>query len=176
MPAGEDRSREQRAREAIVRAELAIRAGQVGQAQAALAQAQPLAQASGVRELQLRLALLRAWLDPRAGTDLDAATAALGNAELRLDWLILAMRQALAAHDADAALRAYREAKTWMRGSPMLAAAYLHTLGARAERLAGDTAAAADADRAAAAALTALRARLPTRHGAFDQPVEQMIP
>ncbi|HET6806868.1 MAG TPA: protein kinase [Frateuria sp.] len=176
MPTGEDRSREQRAREAIVRAELALRAGQARQAQAALAQAQPLAQASGVRELQLRLALLRAWLEPPGDTGLDAATAALGNAELRLDWLILAMRRSLAAHDADAALRAYREATTWMRGSPMLAAAYLHTLGARAERMAGDAAAAAGAERAATAALATLRGRLPARHGAFDRATEQLIP
>lgn len=176
MQAGADRSREQQAREAIARAELAVRAGRSEQALAALAQAQPLAQASGVRELQLRLALLRAWLDPHADARLDDATAALGNAELRLDWLILAMRQALATHDADPALRAYREAKSWMRGSPMFAAAYVHTLGARAERLAGDSAAAVDADHAAAAALAALRAKLPTRHGALDQPAEQLIP
>jgi eukaryotic-like serine/threonine-protein kinase len=176
MPAGADRSREQRAREAIVRAELALWAGQTRPAQVALAQAQPLADSSGVRELQLRLALLRAWLDPRAVAGLDADTAALGNAELRLDWLILAMRQALATHDAAAALRAYREAKTWMRGSPMLAAAYVHVLGARAERLAGDAAAATDADRASAAALAALRTRLPDGHGAFERPTEQLIP
>jgi hypothetical protein len=169
-------SREQRAREAIVSAELAMHAGQVHEAQAALARAQPLAEASGVRELQLRLALQQAWLDPHAGAGLDAATAALGNAELRLDWLILAMRQALAARDAAAALRAYREAGTWMRDSPMLAAASIHALGARAERLAGDAAAADDAERAASAALEAVRARLPPQHGTFDPSAGPLIP
>lgn len=176
MAGAPDRSREQRAREAIVQAELAVRAGQARQAQAALAAAQPLADASGVRELQIRLALLRAWLDPQAQAGLDASTAALGNAELRLDWLMLALRQALAAHDATAALRAYREATTWMRGSPMLAAGYLHTLGARAERLAGDPAAARDADQAAASALAELRTHLPASHGAFEAPPEQLLP
>jgi len=176
MARAPDRSREQQAREAIVQAELAVRAGQAREAKATLAQAQPLAEASGVRELQIRLALLRAWLDPQAAAGLDAGTAALGNAELRLDWLMLAMRQALAAHDAEAALHAYREATTWMRGSPMLAAAYLHTLGARAERLAGDPVAARDADQAAASALATLRAHLPASHGAFDAPPEQLLP
>jgi eukaryotic-like serine/threonine-protein kinase len=154
-------SREQRARVEIVRAELALHADHTREASAALDRAQPLADASGVRELQLRVALLRARIDPRADSGLDAATAALGNAELRLDWLTLAMQRALAAHDAAAALRAYREATSLMRGSEVLDATQIHTLGARAQRLAGDEPAATDAEHAATVALASFRGKLP---------------
>lgn len=168
-------SREQRARVEIVRAELALHADQTREASAALDRAQPLADASGVRELQLRVALLRARIDPRADAGLDAATAALGNAELRLDWLTLAMQRALAAHDAAAALRAYREATSLMRGNEVLDAAQIHTLGARARRLAGDNPAAADAERAATVALASFRAKLPADlRGAAGTSVQRM--
>lgn len=154
-------SSEQRAGVEIVRAQLALHDGDTQGASAALDRAKPLAHASGVRELQLRVALLRAQIDPHGDGGLDAATAALGNAELRLDWLILAMQQALAAHDATTAVRAYREATSLMHGSEVLNAPQIYTLGMRAQRLAGDNAAAADAEHAAAAALASFRAKLP---------------
>ena len=71
------------------------------------------------------------------------------------------MQRALAAHDAAAALRAYREATSLMRGSEVLDAAQIHTLGARAQRLAGDNPAATDAEHAATVALASFRAKLP---------------
>ncbi|MEW5299470.1 MAG: hypothetical protein WDW36_002485 [Sanguina aurantia] len=160
---GTDASLEQRAGVEIVRAELALHANQTRNASALLDRAQPLAEASGVRELQLQVALLRARIEPRADTGLDASTASLGNAELRLQWLVLAMQRALAARDSAAALRAYREAISLMRGSDVLDAAQIHSLGASAQRLAGDAPAAADADVAAATAKARFRARLPAQ-------------
>jgi len=169
-----DTSREQRAGVAIVRAQLALHAGDPKSAAAALDDARPLAEASGVRELQLRVALLRARIDPRADAGLDAATAQLGNAELRLDWLALAMQRALAAHDATAAVRAYREAVSLMRGSEVLGAPQIHTLGASAQRLAGDGAGATAAEQAAAAAQAAFQAKLPNRlHEAGSPPANR---
>ncbi len=172
--AGPGTSREQRAGVEIVRAQLALHAGDPRSAAAALDDAQPLAEASGVRELQLRVALLRARIDPHADSGLDAATAMLGNAELRLDWLTLAMQRALAAHDGTAAVRAYREAVSLMRGSEVLGAPQIHTLGASAQRLAGDSAGTAGAEQAAAAAQAAFRTKLPTRlHDAGSPPARR---
>lgn len=167
---------EQRAGVEIVRAQLALHAGDLESTVAALDNAQPLAKASGVRELQLRVALLRAHIDPRADTGLDSATAMLGNAELRLDWLTLAMKHALAAHDATAARRAYREAISLMHGSEVLGAPQIYTLGASAQRLAGDAAGAAAAEQAAAAAQAAFRAKLPTqlRDAGSSSPVRRV--
>ncbi|HEY8585806.1 MAG TPA: protein kinase [Rhodanobacter sp.] len=156
-----DASREQVAGVEIVRAQLALQTGNTANAKAALNRAQPLAESSGVRELQLRVALLRAHLDPHAGSGLDAATATLGNAELRLDWLTLAMQRALDARDADAAVRAYREATSLMRGSEVLGAARIHALGTRAQRAAGDNAAATEAEQAAATVQASFQAKLP---------------
>ena len=154
-------SLEQRAGVEIVRAELALHAGEMSDARAALDRARPLADASGVRTLQLRTALLLARIDPHAESGLDAATAALGNAELRLDWLTLAMRRALATGDAANATRAYREATGLMRGGETLNASHIHALGASALRLVGDSTAAADAERAATVATARFRASLP---------------
>lgn len=158
---GTNASLEQRAGVEIVRAELALHANQTRNASAALDHAQPLAEASGVRQLQLQVALLRARMDPRAGSGLDAETASLGNAELRLQWLTLAMQRALDANDGPTAVRAYREATGLMRGSEVLDAAQIHTLGGRAQHLADDAPAAIDAERAATAALASFRAKLP---------------
>ncbi|MCA1714217.1 MAG: tetratricopeptide repeat protein, partial [Gammaproteobacteria bacterium] len=145
-------SAEQRGIAALLRSELAARAGDDRARQLALQQARQLAQQSGVRLLQLQVAL-QALPDGRADPTLDAATASLGHVALRLDWIESAMRQALDTHDAAEALRLYREALPLLRRGDYLHAHRLHALGARAATTTGDANAAADAGAAARAAL-----------------------
>ncbi|WP_147653757.1 serine/threonine-protein kinase [Vulcaniibacterium gelatinicum] len=140
-------------------------------ARTALAEAQRLAEASGVRQLQLEIALERA----RRGTPdptLDEATATLGHAALRLEWLRLALQAALARKDAAAAVAHYREAAQWLRAGDYLGAAALHGLGAQALALAGDAAGARAAEDKAAQAAAALQAASPRtrREGAGANP------
>ncbi|WP_133499646.1 serine/threonine-protein kinase [Cognatilysobacter terrigena] len=142
-------STEQRAIAGRLGAQLADARGDRRGALAALAKAQPLAVASGVRALQLELDLLQARMSGRDPASLDAPTAALGNAGLRLQWTDLAMRSALARRDANTALRLYRDASTWLRGTSNPVVASLHEQAAAAERTLGDSAAANDADAAA---------------------------
>ncbi|MCD9032269.1 protein kinase [Luteimonas sp. Y-2-2-4F] len=150
-------SLEQRAIAALLRGDLARRAGDAGAASAAWAEADRLAARSGIPLLQLDIALRRT----PARADLDAATARLGHAGLRLQYLEQAIAQALAGGDATAATAAYREAQRLLRAGAYLRADRLHALGAQAAAAAGD-AAAADAARADAdAARLALRERVP---------------
>lgn len=168
-------STEQRGIAALLRSELAARAGDAGARQQALQQARQLAQQSGVRLLQLQVALQ--GMQDRADVTLDARTAALGNVALRLAWIEAAMRQALSLRDAAAALRLYREALPLLRRGDYLGAYRLHALGARAATAAGDANAAADARSAALAARQRLRERLPPslREG-FDAAVAKAPP
>ena len=99
-----------------------------------------LAAESGVRALQLQIELQRAHANGTLPPGLDAATATLGNAALRLGWLELAMRDALERDRPDLALEAYREATRLLRNGDFLAAATLHQLGARARSANGDAA------------------------------------
>lgn len=168
---------EQRGIAALLRAELARRAGdRTAQAQS-LTQARRQAQASGVRLLQLQVAL-----DDdasRADPSLDASTLALGHAALRLQWTASAMARALESRDADIAVRLYRDALPLLRRGDNVHAHRLHALGASALTQAGDAAAALSASEDADAALQDLRARMPEglRKG-FDAaaPATQVAP
>lgn len=145
-------STEQRAIAGRLAAEVAAARGDSAGATAALRRAMPLAAASGVRALQVELDLLQARLAGRAPPALDVATAALGNARLRLQWIDIAMASALAQGDATAALRLYREAGAWLRDDASPLAASIHARAAEAHRAAGDAASAAEATAAARAA------------------------
>jgi len=153
-------SSEQRGIAALLRAELARRAHDSDGARRALAEAQRDAQASGVRLLQLQVALQMAG-DARLPAAVDAQIAALGHAGLRLQWTQARMREALARNDPGAALRSYREIQPALRRGDNLEAFALHTLAASAARAAGDNALAATAENDASAARQRLREQLP---------------
>jgi len=160
---------EQRSIAQLLQAELSARSGDRAAATRALHAARELAASSGIVQLQLRIALVAARL---AGTDvasLDAATANLGNVGLRLQWLQLAMQQALARHDTRQALAQYDEANALLRNGNVLEAASLHALGAQARQAGGDDAGARAAQARADDASRALRAALPkTLLAGFD--------
>jgi tetratricopeptide (TPR) repeat protein len=162
-PALQRTSREQRAIALLMGAELAARGGDAPAARRNLVQAKALAADSGIRQLQLRIALAEARLlgAPLAG--LDAGTATLGHAGLRLQWLQLAMRQALAGGDAERANALYGEATALLRDGESLHAASLHALGAEARDAIGDAAGAATARASERAAQAALRASVPPK-------------
>jgi len=153
-------STEQRGIAALLRSELASRADDNSARQTSLQQARTLAQQSGVRLLQLQVAL-QAMRSGRVDASLDTATAALGHVALRLNWIEAAMQQALEADAAAMALRLYREALPLLRRGDYLHAHRLHALGARAATASSDANAAADAKTAARAALRRLRDHLP---------------
>jgi len=154
-------SSEQRAIAASLRAQLAQNRDDTAAAQRQLAEAARLAAASGVKALQLQIALQ----GPDAGT-LDADTSALGHIALRLRWLETAMTNALARGDAAAAVSAYRDAQVRLRAGDFQRAPQLHTLGARALAATGDRAGAATATAAAARAFEQLRAQVPSKQRA----------
>ncbi|MBW8808823.1 MAG: tetratricopeptide repeat protein [Lysobacter sp.] len=153
-------SSEQRGIAALLQAELARRANDRDGTRRALAEAQRDAQASGVRLLQLQVALQAAG-DGRLPAAVDAQIAALGHAGLRLQWTQARMREALARHDPAAALRIYRDIQPVLRRGDNLEAAALHTLAAGAARAAGDKTLAATAENDAATARQRLREQLP---------------
>ncbi len=152
---------EQQAIAAVQHAELAQRGGDRKQASLALRDARRLAASSGIRQLQLRINLLAARLDGTLPVGLDAATANLGHVGLRLQWLELAMRNALARHDPALATALYNEASTLLRGGDSLRGASLHALGALARATAGDAAGARAAQARADEALADLRSGMP---------------
>jgi hypothetical protein len=154
-------SREQRAIALVLRAELAARHGDDAGTRRALASARTLAGSSGIRLLQLRIALAEARLLGKPAPTLGPDTAALGNAGLRLQWLQLAMQQALARGDAAHARVLYRDALPLLRDGDWLHAGTLHALGARASELQGDADGATAARLRAQAADTALRSSVP---------------
>ncbi|MDQ3270251.1 MAG: tetratricopeptide repeat protein, partial [Pseudomonadota bacterium] len=130
---------EQRAIAQLLRAELADRDGDTRGAALALREARQLAEASGVRALELQIALR----DARAGrvaTGLDADISALGHAGLRLQWLEWKMREALQQGDAAGALDAYREALILLRDGEFGSSWNLHQLAAQAHEMQGDDA------------------------------------
>ncbi|MDQ3228495.1 MAG: tetratricopeptide repeat-containing serine/threonine protein kinase [Pseudomonadota bacterium] len=169
-------STEQRGIASLLRSQLAARAGDNSAPQQSLQQARQLARQSGVRLLQLQVAV-QTMRSGRADGTLDAATAALGHVALRLNWIEAAMQQALDARDAVTALRLYREALPLLRRGDYVHAHRLHTLGARAATASGDANASADATAAARATLQRLREQLPAalRDG-FDAAREQASP
>jgi tetratricopeptide (TPR) repeat protein len=154
-------SLEQQAIAKLLRSRVAGARGDARAAAAALRDAQRAAQASGVRQLQLRIALEQAQGNAARLEALDAPTAALGHAALRLAWLREHMRAALRRDDPAAAVAAYREATGLLRGADAPFAPQLHALGARARRLASDAAGADAAQARATQARAAQRDAMP---------------
>lgn len=152
---------EQRAIALLQHAELAARRKDKPATALALHQARQLTAVSGIRQLQLRIALDRARLLAAPTAGLDDATAALGHVGLRLQWLELAMRQSLAAHAPALAVAAYNEATVLLRGGDSLHAYTVHALGASARRAGGDAAGAAAAQARADEAVATLHAAMP---------------
>lgn len=126
-----------------------------------LRRARAHAEASGVRLLQLRVALLAARDRADALAALDAPTAALGHVGLRMDWLAQTLARAVERGDAAAARAAYDEALSLSRAGDVAHAEALHRLGARARTLAGDDAGARAALARADEAARASRASSP---------------
>ncbi|MBP3984564.1 tetratricopeptide repeat protein [Pseudoxanthomonas helianthi] len=154
-------SREQQAIAQWLLAELARRGGDAMGAARRLREARRLAVASGVRRLQLRIDLSEAESRPSVLDALDAPTARLGDAALRMEWLRQHMRRALAAGDAPRAVADYNEAAVALRNGDALAAGELHALGARARAATGDAAGAQAAEARAQQALQVWREHLP---------------
>ena len=162
---------EQRAIAGLLRAQLARRRGDEAQATRLLGDAAKLAADSGIRALQLQVALH----DP-AARNLDAGTAALGHAGLRLLWLERAIGEALVRGDAAAASDAYREARTLLRNGDFLHAFRLHALGARALAAAGDAGGASSARANASRSWERLRSRVPQgRAAAFAEATQPAL-
>ena len=159
-------STEQHAIAQLVAAEIAAHGGRPVLAATTLRNAAVLARRAGVRALQLEVALAQAT--PTGATDpsLESATATLGNASVRLQWLELAMRRQLATGDRAGAAARYREALGWLRAGDYAGADALHRLGASAL----DGTAATIARERADAAHAAYRAALPNElRGGFDR-------
>ncbi|BAV97074.1 serine/threonine-protein kinase [Lysobacter enzymogenes] len=154
-------SSEQRGIAALLRAQLARSGGDRSGERAALAQARREAEQSGVRLLQLQVALHAAEADGRLEPTLEQAIAALSHTGLRLQAAEARMRLALAAGDGAAALRAYRDAQPLLRRGDHLEAAALYALAAQAQRAQGRAADAADSDARALAERERLREQLP---------------
>lgn len=167
----EQASTEQRGIAALLQAELA---GDPASRGRALADAQRFAAASGVKQLQLLVALHGATDMAR----LDRETAALGNVPLRLRWTETGMRRLAAIPDGHArAAQLYREALPLLRRGDYLRAFQLHGFGAMALS-ASDAAAAASARTNACRARDTLRTRLPAAlRAAFDasQETRQLV-
>jgi len=164
-----DAPSEQRAIAKVLDADIASSRRDRPRALRAIRDARTLARDSGIRQLLLRIDLFRAALDSRLDPSLDEASASLGHVGLRLQWLELAMRRALAAHDAGRANALYDEAASLLRGGDSLPAASLHALGANARAGIGDNQGAHAARMRADDALATLRANLPERlRSAFD--------
>ncbi|ALN58892.1 serine/threonine-protein kinase Pkn2 [Lysobacter enzymogenes] len=138
-------SSEQRGIAGLLRAQLDRAGGDRNGERAALAQARHEAGRSGVRLLRLQVALQAAEADGRFEPALQRDIDALGHAGLRLQAAGARMRLALAAGDADAALRAYRDAQPLLRRGDRLDAAALHALAAQAQRARSLDPAASDA-------------------------------
>jgi hypothetical protein len=164
-----DASAEQRAIAKVLDAEIAASRNDRAGALRMLRDARTLAQHSGIRQLLLRIGLERAQVDGRLDPSLDDATASLGHVGLRLQWLELALRAALAKHDVARANALYDEAASLLRGGDSSRAATLHALGASARLAANDAQAARAARSRADDALAALRAGIPDRlRAGFD--------
>ncbi|MFC5576441.1 protein kinase [Lysobacter niabensis] len=150
-------STEQRGIAALLQAELEDRARDRAARDLALADARRLARASGVKQLQLLVALH----EPADAARLDRETSTLGNVPLRLQWTEAEMRRltATAAGHAQAA-RLYREALPLLRRGDYLRAFQLHALGSKALSTT-DAAAGASASGNACRALEALHGHLP---------------
>ena len=159
-PAIAQASAEQRGIAALLQAQIAHGAGDRKAGTKSLAQARRHAQASGVKLLQLQVALQSA-AGNRADPALEGAIAGLGHAALRLQGARAAMQRSLDGGEAEAAARTYRETLPLLRRGDYVDAFRLHDLGARALADTGSTSAAANAADSARTALAGLRTRIP---------------
>lgn len=158
---------EQRAIAAMLQGVLAQRRGDATTARRRFAEASGLARRSGIRALQLQAALQAG----DAGA-LEADTAALGNAALRLAWLEHEMRTALEQRNPTKAVGRYHEALPLLRAGEYRHAWVMHRLGGRALAAAGNAREAAGAEASAARALQGLLAQVPAaRRDRFQRAV-----
>jgi len=104
-------SSEQRGIAALLESMLAARAGEAATSAKAYARARELAAASGIRQLQLRVAV-HGKGEPAA---LDGPTAALGHVPLRLEWMEAMLEANAAAHREGAA-----QQRIYRGGGPLL--------------------------------------------------------
>ena len=159
---------EQRAAAAMLHGVLAGRRGDTDEARRRHLEAAALARQSGIRVLQLQ-----AQLHGNAAQTLDADTAALGNADLRLAWLEQSMRSALRQRQPALAIAAYRQAQPLLRAGDYRRAWALHRLGATALTAIGDSADAAGAEASSKRALQTVLAEMPeSRRSAFLRAVD----
>ena len=148
-------SSEQRGIAALLESLLAMRANDTAAAGKAYAQARQFAAASGIRQLQLRVAIH----GNGELSALDAPTAALGHVPLRLEWTeaMLQANSASAANDS-ASERIYRSIAPLLRRGDYGRAFRIHALAAA--ELAGDDISRSASDRACES-LAALRSHVP---------------
>ncbi len=165
-------SSEQRANAAMLQGVLAQRAGDEALARRHFAEASQLARRSGIRALQLQAALFAG-----EARSLDAETAALGNAALRLAWLERAIADALRDGQPGKAVAAYRQAQVLLRGGDYRRAWALHRLGAKALAATGQANDAASANASAQRSLQAVLAQVPAAQRAgFQRSVDAPSP
>jgi tetratricopeptide (TPR) repeat protein len=168
---------EQRAIAQLLQAQIALQHGDRNRALQRVRDARRIGAKSGIRQLLLRIDLVQAEASGRLDPALDDATAALGHVGLRLAWLELALRQALAARDYASAGTLYDEAATLLRGGDSIQAPALHALGAAARAGLGDGAGARAAQLRADDARAKLAAGIPASLRAqFDAAVAQVRP
>ena len=148
-------SSEQRGIAALLESLLAASAGDAAAANKAYAQARRFAAASGIRQLQLRVAIH----GKSDLAELDEPTAALGNVPLRLEWMEAMLEAKAAAPGKDAALeRTYRNIAPMLRRGDYGRAFRIH--GLAAPELADGNASRSAAERACES-LSALRSHIP---------------
>ncbi len=161
---------EQRATASMLHGVLAQRRGDTREARRRYTEAEDLARRSGIRALQLQAAL-----HTGGSRTLDADTAALGNAALRLAWLEQSMGDALRQRQADKAVASYRHAQPLLRAGEFRRAWAIHRLGAAALAATGQAAEAAGAEASAKRALQLLLAQVPAaRRDEFQRAIDKM--
>lgn len=154
-----DASLEQQALAALLRAQIATRAG-APDAAARVADARRHAARSEMPGLQLHVDLLAAGHDRARLESLAAPVARLGDAELQFQLAMALMRSCLEAGDAEAALASYAGSQRLLAGGESVHAVPLHALAAEAHAAHGDPAA-AEAARARRAEAAARRQHAP---------------
>ncbi|QSX77170.1 serine/threonine-protein kinase [Agrilutibacter solisilvae] len=127
-PAIEHASAEQRGIAALLQAQLAQRAGDAPAAAAARTRARQFARGSGVRQLQLWVAMTDPAAPATASGPLDRDIAALGHVPLQLQWLQARMETTARSGRADAVRDDYRKALALLRRGDSLYAWRIHEL------------------------------------------------
>ncbi|KQY51884.1 serine/threonine-protein kinase [Lysobacter sp. Root494] len=147
-------SSEQRGIAALLESMLAARGGDTAAASRSHAQARQFASASGIRQLQLRVAI-HGTGDPSV---LDAPTAALGHVPLRLEWVEAMLEANGTSRGKTSASDLYRSTAPLLRRGDYGRAFRIHALAAM--ELAGHDTSRSAADRACES-LSALRSHVP---------------